>query len=88
MVHESDFSTSDLDSENHRVPRLAQPDITKPDNPDNHVLQGSICYAVDEGFVSSRYINIGTVLEVCSVSISLGRFGHPNAPATYQRRSL
>ena len=63
----------------------AQPNISEPDD---YVPQGSICYAVDEGFVSCRYINIGTVLEICSISISLGRVGHPNAAATFQRCSL
>lgn len=55
---------------------------------DNHDPQRSICYTVDEGFVLSRCIGTGTILEVCSVSISSGGFGYPIASTTYQRRSL
>jgi len=34
---------------------------------DNHDPQRSIRYTVDEGFVLSRCIGTGTILEVCSV---------------------
>jgi hypothetical protein len=54
----------------------------------SHDPQRSIRYTVDEGFVLSRCIDTGTILEVCSVSISSGGFGYPGAATTYQRRSL